>query len=78
MSNQLFVYLRDTISGATLEVSPERAKKILNHPVWGKRHVKVDTKKPEVLAAPYTVDGEGKREKIAKPSAPKTDKKEEA
>lgn len=55
MTNRLTI-LRDTISGATMQVSEKKAQAILNHPVFGKRNIRVETPKPEVLRQPYTVE----------------------
>ena len=49
MSKQLFVSLRNTISGIAREYTPEEAARILAHPVYGKVNVEVRTAKPEVL-----------------------------
>ena len=66
-----FVILRDTISGVATEYTPKRAKALLEHPVWSKRLIVVDTAKPEVLAPEYTIeDGERKPIKSEKTKTP--------
>lgn len=43
------IVLRDEISGQTHEYSAAEAKRILAHPIWGKRNKEVRVNKPEVL-----------------------------
>lgn len=62
--SDLFVVLRDTISGATIEVPPAAAERILAHPVWGRRNKVVSSPKKEVLAASYLVGEDGGREPV--------------
>lgn len=44
-----FVSLRNTISGAAMEVTRRKAQEILSHPVFGAVNEVVRTPKPEVL-----------------------------
>lgn len=58
-----FVNLRNTVSGVTLEYDEKTAAKLLNHRIWSKVLVEVDSPKNEVLSSPYKVES-GTRKKV--------------
>lgn len=67
MAKSKLVLVRHTISGVAAEI-PER---MLAHPHFSKFYVRVDKKKDEVLAAPYTIeDGERTPLENAEPEKP--------
>lgn len=61
MTDDSFIYVRNTVSGITEALSPEDAAAILAHPWFSKTHIQVDGPQNEVLSPPYRVDEEGGR-----------------
>lgn len=61
MSDESFIYVRNTVSGITEALTPEDAASILAHPWFSKTHIRVDGPQNEVLSAPYRVDEDGAR-----------------
>ena len=66
MTNDSFVFLRNTVSGVTTTETLESAAHILAHPHFGKYHEVADSPKNEVLSQPHSVDEDGNRENLKK------------
>lgn len=61
MTDESFIYVRNTVSGVTEALTQEDAAAILAHPWFSKTHIRVDGPQNEVLSLPYRVDEEGGR-----------------
>lgn len=69
MAKPKLVLARNTVSGVVAEIS----ERYLAHPHFSKFYVRVDKKKDEVLAPPYTIE-DGERKALETEDAP-ADKK---
>jgi hypothetical protein len=68
MSDESFIYVRNTASGVTEALTVDEAAHRLSHAWFKKFHVVVDKPKDEVLAQPYQVDDDGNRIPIGEPA----------
>lgn len=73
MAKPKLVLARNTVSGAVAEISERN----LAHPHFSKFYVRVDKKKDEVLAAPYTIE-DGERVPLESDAPTKTAKEAKA